>query len=61
MSDAHSPQHAPDQAATTAAPARGAKAPWHAPTMEEVDYSATEATGVGGVYDFVVYSGSTGP
>ena len=39
----------------------GTKAPWHPPTLEEIDYSATEATGVGGVYDFVVYSGSTGP
>jgi hypothetical protein len=38
-----------------------AKAPWHPPTMEEVDYSATEATGSGGVYDFTVYTGSTGP
>jgi hypothetical protein len=37
------------------------KAEWHAPTLEEVDYSATEATGAGGVYDFTVYSGSTGP
>ena len=37
------------------------KAPWHPPKLEEVDYSATEASGVGGVYDFVVYSGSTGP
>jgi hypothetical protein len=37
------------------------KAPWHPPTMEEVDYSATEASGVGGVYDLVHYSGSTGP
>jgi hypothetical protein len=45
------------------APPAGAqeKAPWHPPTLEEVDYSATEASGVGGVYDFVVYSGSTGP
>ena len=42
-------------------PSTAAKAPWHAPTLEEVDYSATEASGVGGVYDFVVYSGSTGP
>jgi hypothetical protein len=32
--------------------------PWHPPTLEEIDYSATEAQGVGGVYDFVVYSGS---
>lgn len=39
----------------------GAKSPWHPPKLEEVDYSATEASGVGGVYDFVVYSGSTGP
>lgn len=37
------------------------KAPWQPPKLEEVDYSATEASGVGGVYDFVVYSGSTGP
>lgn len=51
---------APRTAATTNANAEpAAKAPWHAPTMEEVDYSATEASGVGGVYDFVVYSGST--
>jgi len=39
----------------------GEKAEWKAPTLEEVHYSATEASGVGGVYDFVVYSGSTGP
>jgi hypothetical protein len=38
-----------------------AKAPWHPPTLEEVDYSATDASGVGGVYDFTVYSGSSGP
>jgi len=37
------------------------KAPWHPPTLEEVDYAATEASGAGGVYDFTVYSGSTGP
>jgi len=42
-------------------PSTSAKAPWRPPTLEEVDYSATEASGVGGVYDFVVYSGSTGP
>jgi hypothetical protein len=35
-----------------------AKAPWHPPKLEEVDYSATEVSGVGGVYDFTVYSGS---
>ena len=34
------------------------KAPWHPPTLEEVDYSATEAAGVGGVYDLTVYTGS---
>jgi hypothetical protein len=34
------------------------KTPWQPPTLEEVDYSATEAQGVGGVYDFTVYSGS---
>jgi hypothetical protein len=47
--------------AETHAAASSPKAPWHPPTLEEVDYSATEATGVGGVYDFTVYSGSTGP
>ena len=36
----------------------GAKAPWHPPTLEELDYSATEISGAGGVYDFTVYSGS---
>jgi hypothetical protein len=35
-----------------------AKAPWHPPTLEEVDYSETELAGVGGVYDLIVYSGS---
>jgi hypothetical protein len=50
-----------DHAATeTARPGdSSAKAPWHPPTLEEVDYSATEASGAGGVYDFTVYSGST--
>jgi hypothetical protein len=43
-----------------ASPDAGAteKVPWHPPTLEEVDYSATEISGVGGVYDFTVYSGS---
>jgi hypothetical protein len=46
--------------ATQADPeATRAKAPWHPPTLEEVDYSATEFTGAGGVYDFTLYSGST--
>jgi hypothetical protein len=59
MSENPNHHHAPD---TAAAPTgTGAKAPWHPPTMEEVDYSATEATGSGGVYDFTVYTGSTGP
>jgi hypothetical protein len=35
-----------------------AKAPWHPPKLEEVDYSATEAAGVGPVYDLTVYTGS---
>ena len=35
-----------------------AKAVWHPPTMEEIDYSATEAAGVGAVYDLTVYTGS---
>jgi hypothetical protein len=42
-------------------PNHSAKAPWHPPTLEQVDYSETEASGAGGVYDFVVFSGSTGP
>ncbi len=36
-----------------------AKAPWHPPTLEELDYSATEAGGDGALYDFIVYSGSS--
>lgn len=54
------PSH-PDDAPRPAAPhdsATSAKAPWHPPTLEEVDYSATEAAGVGAVYDFTVYTGS---
>jgi hypothetical protein len=51
-SDAHSP------AAATTDPGT-AKAPWHPPTLEEVDYSVTEASGTGGLYDFTVYAGST--
>ena len=45
-------------AATPPAADASAKAPWHPPTLEEIDYSATEISGVGGVYDFTVYSGS---
>jgi hypothetical protein len=59
MSENSNRHRAPEMAATTTD--TGAKAPWHPPTMEEVDYSATEATGSGGVYDFTVYTGSTGP
>ena len=39
-------------------PRDGTKAPWSPPKLEEVDYSATEAAGVGAVYDFTVYTGS---
>ena len=51
----------PHDAARAAAPSdsgTGAKAPWHPPKLEEVDYSATEAAGVGAVYDLTVYTGS---
>ncbi|HEX8212621.1 MAG TPA: hypothetical protein VF584_20760 [Longimicrobium sp.] len=34
------------------------KLAWHTPVVEEVPFTRTEAGGVGGVYDFVVYSGS---
>jgi hypothetical protein len=53
--------HAPDTAAThehstPAAP----KAPWHSPTLEEVDYSATESGGAGGIfYDGLIYNASS--
>ncbi len=54
-----SEKYTPEAAAPEGDGAR--KAPWHPPALEEIEYSATEASGVGGVYDFVVYSGSTGP
>ena len=54
MSD-HPHPHAP---ATSRDDETGAKAPWHPPKLEEVDYSATEAAGVGAVYDLTVYTGS---
>jgi hypothetical protein len=57
MSDHSKSDSAPSPSSSDSA----AKAPWHPPTLEEVDYSVTDASGVGGVYDFVVYSGSTGP
>jgi hypothetical protein len=48
-----------DTGTETARPADASpKAPWHPPTLEEIDYSATEVAGVGGVYDLTVYSGS---
>lgn len=50
--------HAPTGAATPPEADMSAKAPWHPPTLEEVDYSATEAAGVGAVYDLTVYTGS---
>jgi hypothetical protein len=54
------PLNSNDIRQTEAAPGSGAgaKAPWHPPTLEEVDYSATEAAGVGAVYDLTVYTGS---
>jgi hypothetical protein len=57
MSENSSP-YEPSRAATPSGSDAGAKAPWHPPTLEEVDYSATEASGVGAVYDFTVYTGS---
>jgi hypothetical protein len=54
----HSSPHDATGAATPAGPAASGKAPWHPPTLEEVDYSATEAAGVGAVYDLTVYTGS---
>jgi hypothetical protein len=47
-----------DDSARAASTTDSDKAPWHPPTLEEVDYSATEAAGVGAVYDLTVYTGS---
>ena len=55
MSESPRPNEAPE---TTPGSDTSAKAPWHPPTLEEVDYSATEAAGVGAVYDLTVYTGS---
>jgi hypothetical protein len=52
-------EHPIHDGATPAGSDKVEKAPWHPPKLEEVDYSATEATGAGGVYDFTVYSGSS--
>ncbi|HEX8074279.1 MAG TPA: hypothetical protein VF545_04800 [Thermoleophilaceae bacterium] len=57
MSESPKPND-PHQAATPAEADASAKAPWHPPMLEEVDYSATEAAGVGAVYDLTVYTGS---
>ena len=57
MSDPLSPREQA-RAATPTESDPSAKAPWHPPTLEEVDYSATEAAGVGAVYDLTVYTGS---
>jgi hypothetical protein len=57
MSEPPSPDE-PRRAATPSDSDTSAKAPWHPPTLEEVDYSATEAAGVGAVYDLTVYTGS---
>ena len=50
--------HESPRAATPPGSDTSVKAPWHPPTLEEVDYSATEAAGVGAVYDLTVYTGS---
>jgi hypothetical protein len=57
MTETGSPNE-PSRAATPSGPDASVKAPWHPPTLEEVDYSATEAAGVGAVYDLTVYTGS---
>lgn len=57
MSEHPHPQDAA-RAATPPHSGPSAKAPWHPPKLEEVDYSATEAAGVGAVYDLTVYTGS---
>jgi hypothetical protein len=54
----HSKTSDATRAATPADRTTSVKAPWHAPTLEEVDYSATEAAGSGSTYDFLVYTGS---
>lgn len=56
MSD--SPSKSTDSPRTSVSESLAGKAPWHPPTLEEVDYSATEAAGAGPYYDFAVYSGS---
>ena len=38
-----------------------AKRTWAAPTLEEIDYAATEASGPGAVYDGIGYSGTPTP
>ncbi|HEX8744016.1 MAG TPA: hypothetical protein VF712_12870 [Thermoleophilaceae bacterium] len=57
MSDPSNHKDAP-RAANPPTSDTGPKAPWHPPKLEEVDYSATEAAGVGAVYDLTVYTGS---
>ena len=57
MSDSSNPNDV-TRAATPLDSGTSPKAPWHPPTLEEVDYSATEAAGVGAVYDLTVYTGS---
>lgn len=57
MSEPSSP-HEPRRPATPSDYDTSAKAPWHPPALEEVDYSATEAAGVGATYDLTVYTGS---
>lgn len=37
------------------------KAPWHPPTLEEIDYSATGTVGTGANADMVFITASQGP
>lgn len=49
--------NAPHTAATPNGSSDRAKAPWQPPTMEEVDYSATESSpNPGAQYDFALYN-----
>lgn len=36
----------------------GGKLAWHAPSIEEVPFTRTEAGGAGAVYDLTIYAGS---
>ena len=58
MSDPLSPNEQPQAAVPAESDPQSAKAPWRAPKLEEVHYSATEAAGVGDAYDMTIYVGS---